>query len=981
MRTALYTTAAAVLMAAAATTPVQAQEAVRRYAIGGGPLDRALIAFGHQSGEQILYPSALVTGRTTAGARGNYTSEAALSLILRDTGLTFRRTRPNVFVLVDPSLHAEASPPVELDEVVVTGTILRGVTDGPSPVRVVTRDDIDRAGHGTVAQALAGLPQNFGGTANEATIGNGADRTASNATYASGLNLRGLGSDATLVLINGRRLAGTGGKGDFADISTIPTSAVERVDILLDGASALYGADAVGGVVNIVLRDDYDGAETRLRVAAAGDGAEERQFGQTFGRRWSSGGAILSYEHYDRAALSAADRRLASDADLRWRGGSDRRSIYSNPGNLVIFDPSAGGYVVTHAIPAGQDGTALGPQDFRAGEANLGNPRAGLEVLPHQTRDSLYAAVNQDLGSRLRLSGDLRLGRRDYETVAAPFATVLRVTRANPFFVSPTGAASHEIAYAFDGVTPNPRIAGRAESLGASLGLNLSLAGDWRLHGYFAWASETGDSRTTGLINTTSLREALGASADNPATPFRTSVDGFFNPFADGPAGPPAVIDFISAGWNRSRSEMDVSSLNLQADGTLMELPGGPLKLAVGASLREETHERQVSTFTSGVAPVVGAARTGDRRVGAVFGELRAPLFGSDNARPGLQRLELSLAARFEDYGDIGQTTSPKVGVVWEPAAGLLLRGNYGASFRAPALRELNDPGSASPTFLPRGSQQVLSMILYGGNPDLEPERADTWTFGADWSPREVEGLKLGANWFRIEFDDRIGQPTFENILAALSDPALAPFVRLVDPTTDADDRAAVQAILDLPTTGFRDAFPATSYGAIVDARFVNAARVEVEGMDLAATYAFDVGRDAFEVRVDVTWLDRFDTRATPASPVVSELNRPTFPVGLRGRSSLNWSRNGWGASAGLNYVDSYRDGAGERIDPWLTADLQFRYAPQSGAFAGTSVALTVQNLFDRDPPFYDAPEGVGYDAANANVLGRVFALQLTRAW
>lgn len=986
MRMGFGSTALSALLLASAT-PVIAQtaDAVRRYDVAAGPLDRALTAFAQQSGQQILYPDALAAGRASPGVSGVYTAEAALAAALRGSGLSYRRTRPNVFVLYDPSTRAEADldpETVTLDEVVVTGSLIRGVADGPSPVVTVSRDQIDRDGHATVAQALAALPQNFGGTANEGALQNGADRSATNGSFASGVNLRGLGSDATLVLVNGRRMGGTGAMGDFADVSTIPTSAIERIDVLLDGASALYGADAVGGVVNIILRDDYEGAETRVRIGQTADGAsDEYQFGQTFGRRWSSASLMGTYEFYDRSALPVSERRLAGDADLRWRGGSDRRLNYSSPGNIVVFDPVSGGYVSAYAIPAGQDGTDLDPGDFLAGQTNLSNQRLGMNVLPQQTRHSLFAALRQDLGDRMVLSADARYGRRDYETTSAPFASLLTVNRGNPYFVSPTGAASHTIAYSFENDLPNPLISGEAESFGASIGAKVDLFADWRLDAYVAYATETGENRTTGTLNSTFLREALGAIADNPATPFSAARDGYFNPFGGGGGGPAAVLAFISSGRNATLSEMTVTSANLQVDGTLVSLPGGPIKLAAGLSFREETFWRRIDNFTSSVTPTTGVPTESSRQVSAVFGELRIPLFGADNRRPGFERLELSVAARFEDYEDIGQTTSPKIGVVWDPIPDLTLRANYGASYRAPALRELNDAPRASPTFLPRGAQQILSIIQYGGNPDLESEQADTWTLGAEYRPSSIEGLRLGLNWFRTDFDNRIGQPTFENILTALTDPALSPFIRVVAPLTNADDRAAVQAILDLPTTNLASAYPATSYGAIVDARYVNTARVQVEGVDISAGYAFDVGPNAFDLNLAFSYLSRFDSQATPNSTVVSLRDRPNYPVGLRGRSTAGWTRGDWGVSSSLNYVDGYRDLAGARIGSWVTADVQVRYAPQAGPLAGSTVALTVQNAFDRDPPFYNAPEGIGYDAANTNVIGRFVSLQLTRAW
>lgn len=985
MRQGFTSTALAALLMASAT-PVCAQqiEAARRFDIPAGPLSRTLPAFARQSGQQILYPSALVADRASPALSGDYPVETALGLLLRDTGLTYRRSRPNVFVLVDPSLRADADDlqTTQLDEVVVTGSLLRGVVDGPSPVVVVSRDQIDRDGHATVAQALAALPQNFAGTANDATISNGGDRSGTNANYSNGVNLRGLGSDATLVLVNGRRIAGTGSKGDFADVSSIPTAAVERIDVLLDGASALYGADAVGGVINVVLRDDYDGAETRARYGTAADGTfSDTLFAQTIGRRWATGNLMGVYEYQNREALPAAERDRAGDADLRPFGGSDRRLNYSNPGNIMVIDPVSGAYVSAFAIPDGQDGTNLSPGDFLAGRENRTNQRFGMNVFPRQTRHIAYLAGRQDLGDRLTLSGDARWARRDYETRSSPIATLLTVNRNNPFFESPTGANSHMIAYSFAGQVPNPVQSGEVETLSATLGADLDLGGSWRLSSYLAYGAEEAFFGSSGSLQSTYLREALGAVADNPATGYSAARDGFLNPFGAGNVNPQAALDFITGGWTRLWSESRITTANVMLDGDLLELPGGAVKVAVGAAFRRENFDRKVDSFTSGVAPVLGALNASERDVAAVFAEARIPLFGAGNSRPGLERLELSLAARFEDYGDVGQTTSPKIGLVWEPVPGARLRANYGRSFRAPALREVNDAATASPSILPRGPNQILTMILYGGNPDLEPETADTWTIGGDFEPAAVPGLRISVNAFRTDFENRIGQPALENILTALSDSTLSPFVRVIDPTNNAQDRADMQAILDLPTTNLRDLFPATDYGAIVDARYVNTASVQVEGADLTAAYAFEVGPNAFDLTTSLTWLEHFEARATPTSPVVSQLNRPNFPVGLRGRTHLSWSRGPFTIGGAVDYVSDYADLSGRRIGSWTTADLQLRYAPETGPFAGTSVSLTVQNLFDRDPPFYDAPEGVAYDAANSDVIGRYVALQLTRSW
>lgn len=967
---------------AAAQAPAPSAEIaarVRTFAVPAGPLEEALPLFARQGDVQVFFPTTLAAGRRTAGLTGDHGPEDGLTLLLRGTGLGWRQTRPGLFTITPPeSVTPRLAETVE--DVIVTGSLLRGVGDGPSPVVSLTRDDIDRSGHATVAQALQALPQNFAGTANEATRGNGGDRTASNSSIATGLNLRGLGSDATLVLVNGRRLAGTGVKGDFADISTLPTAAVRRVDVLLDGASALYGADAVGGVVNIILRDDYEGAESRVRIGAARDGAEELLLAQTIGRRWDTGHVLATWEYFDRAALSAADRRLAGDADLRWRGGSDRRLIFSNPGNIVTFDSALGGYTPAFAIPAGQDGTALAPSDFITGGVNRSNQREGLDVLPHQRRHSAYLALGQDIG-RLELSADLRYGRRDYDTVSAAAATTFTVTSANPWFVSPTGASSHTLAYSFGEDIGGLRTEGEAESIGASVGADLALAGDWRMSAYGAWASDRFDNLASNQINTTHLREALGALPDNPATAYSAGRDGYFNPFGDGSNSSQAALDFISAGFSSGRGETTIATANLQIDGTLVTLPGGPLRLALGANVREETYERQATNFTSGLTPTVGAVVHAERLVSAAFAELRIPVIGPDNARPGFRRLDLSAAARFEDYDDFGQKLSPKTGIRWSPFEGVVVRASRGQSYRAPALREINDAPSASPTYLPRGGQQILSMILYGGNPELEPESAETLTWGVEYSPASIEGLSLGFTRFRTDFDNRIGQPAFENILVALTDPALAPFARPIDPGASEADRAEIQAILDLPTTGLADMFPAEAYGAIVDARYVNTASLLLEGVDLTARYSLETGGGTLSLDGSLTWLDRFDTRATPTSPVVSGVDRPNAPAALRWRTSAGWARGPWQASAALNHVGGYPDEAGGRIGSWTTVDGQIAWEPLAGPLAGLTVQLSARNLFDRDPPFYDAPQGVGYDPANTSVLGRSIALQITRRW
>src|SRR5690606_26045401 len=210
----------------------------------------------------------------------------------------------------------------------------------------------------------------------------GTDRAGSNSVYATGVNLRGLGATSTLLLVNGRRLAGTGLRGDFGDVSALPSGAVERVDVLLDGASALYGADAVAGVVNVIMRRSFDGQETRVRGAAAQGGAEDLMISHLAGRSWSSGAASLSYEYQTTTGLSSLDRPYTADGDLRRYGGTDRRNFYSAPGNIVAFNSATSSYQALYAIRPTTGGTAQGPSDFVAGAANLQSTTLGADLVP-----------------------------------------------------------------------------------------------------------------------------------------------------------------------------------------------------------------------------------------------------------------------------------------------------------------------------------------------------------------------------------------------------------------------------------------------------------------------------------------------------------------------------------------------------------------------------------------------------------------------
>jgi iron complex outermembrane receptor protein len=310
----------------AIATPAAAQ--TREFNVPAGSLRSALDAFARQSGRQVIYRGEVRSARSP-GVQGARTAEDALNAILAGSGFVVKTDRSGAFAIVKAGNGQVAGRAASLGEaptegaakdkldgdIVVTGTNIRGLRASTSPIITISRSDIERSGYSNASEIANSLPQNFGGGQTGATadgqIGVGI-RANMNAAGATAFNLRGLGTDSTLTLLNGTRMA-PGIRGQAVDVSLIPIAAIERIDILTDGSSAIYGSDALAGVVNIVLRKDFEGAETGVRFGAVTNGGLETvTIDQTLGHVWSSGRAMLTLNYQRQGALDAADRSFSS---------------------------------------------------------------------------------------------------------------------------------------------------------------------------------------------------------------------------------------------------------------------------------------------------------------------------------------------------------------------------------------------------------------------------------------------------------------------------------------------------------------------------------------------------------------------------------------------------------------------------------------------------------------------------------------------
>ena len=852
-----------------------------------GALNAALADYINQSGEQLIYRTDDVENLKTNGVNGSYEPNAALDELLKSTGFkvdrdpagggaiviakaddTFRdRSLIRVAQVLDgrsedPGEAEDAETTSEVDTVIVTGTNIRGVENPTVPVLQFDREDIDLSGAATLDDFLRTIPQNFASeTQLSANSGNPND-SGRNRSLGTSVDLRGLGAGSTLTLLNGRRMTTTG-EGTSVDINVLPLGVIERVDVLTDGATAVYGSDAVGGVVNFVTRKDYEGLDINARYGTVTDGSKEDfGVGGAGGFSWGSGGVFAGVDYQEAKPLFASERDFV---DL----------------TLTPEDTTLGG-------------------DF--------------------DRFSVAGGVNQEFGSAVRfgvdvLYTDLNSGQA---SVLGQGFTFLNTSSQNALFIN--SRFEYDVT---DKITA----------------------------GFFF---DYGRNRL-----------------DN--------VDSFI------------FTGFEFADANELNNDLYVYEGRLS--GQLFDLPGGAISFSFGGLYREEGYEN----FSVSADTLLIEA---DRNVAAGYAELLVPIFGQDNSLPFIQQFELSIAGRYEDYSDFGDTFDPKIGAYWEVNDEFSLRASYSEAFRAPDLTVLNQEQRFSvsltpvsfitavtppPIFTNDPVPSVVSLRLLGGNPDLTPERAKTWSAGFSYEPSFFQGLALTGNYFNINYTDRLESV---NGFDPVQDPA---FRQLVDIPPNL---AEVEAIFARGAAGeITFANPINASPEDVQLLFaptrVNIAKRDVSGFDLTVAYSSDTSFGQVSAGANASYLIDYVGQLTDLAPSSEQVNVLYRPVDFKLRGNLSWSNNGFTVFAALNYVDGYRDNIdssiANSIDAWTTIDLSLAYDTGErfgNLFVdGTRIGFSVTNLFDDNPPFVLTPFGLNYDSANANPFGRQINFTISKTF
>jgi outer membrane receptor protein involved in Fe transport len=886
-------------------------DALNEFTIDAQPLDTALNAFALQAKREIFFTPDLARGKRTHGIRGKFRDLDALKTLLEGTGLTYTIT-PSAAILIrdpstppaagsthgaaptgqgdppssngspvqdaknapDPSTQPSERKPQELDEVVVTGTHIRGAAPVGSSLKVYSEQDIQQSGAGTVDQFARQMVENFSGADavanNKSTIGfsrfNGG--AINNYFGGSAFNLHGLGPTATLTLLNGHRIASAGIDGSLVDISQIPLSAIDHIEVLTDGASAIYGADAVAGVVNIITRRDFDGAETGLRYAAATDGgAIESTGSQLLGTSWTSGNALLNYEYDRQNGLDASQRDFIPD---------------------------------------------------------LGGPNS---LLPKNKRNSFLFSGMQELSAATTLTLDAMYADRDYASQQFFYSTIEQANQPS---------------------------SGDAKQGNATLALDQALAGDWHM-------------TLTG--NYSKLRQFDDSTNDASAPGFSQHA-----------------VTKLTVNTN-------VLDAELLASGSLFTLPGGAVKAAVGTSYRNEKFDSHTFQDLGDGMPQTYSVPDLSRHVSSAYAEMVVPLIDADNAVSGAQRLLLSAAGRYDDYSDFGSTTNPKFGVLWEPVKGFDLRGNYGKSYRAPLLQQLGQALGINAVPLPNAAVPAgytYTLILNGGNPNLKPERATTYSFGFDVKEPMLSGFAISASYFHTAFRDRISTPPVTGI-NYFDDPVLDSFLTLNPPLSEVEALFKSPGFLGDPLN-----LGPAGIGAIFDNRSANVARTSESGIDANAnfTLASDAGQWIFAV--SGTYLFKNEFIATTTAPTIELLSTFGEPTRFKGRGSVTWANAGFTTSLALNYVNSYHNNLSatpESIGAWPTLDLFVSYTTDATVsnylLRNLRISLSANNLTNRKPPFVDlsaiaqlpGEHFAPFDPANASPVGRLLALSVNKRW
>ena len=920
------------------------------YRIASGALDDVLHALARQGDVQLIYDAALTRDKRSAGVKGHRDASGALDEALKGSGLkavpvdgkTFvlRRLPPPPPPIDKPLPHIEELPlATRLMPVEVTGSHIRRTdVETASPMTVITRDEIEHSGYQTLYDLLRARPGIRVSNSPVSTTDGAVyqNNGLSGASGAAAVDLRGLGSAATLFLIDGQRMAGYGlAQDDFSvvnDLNSIPLALVERVDILRDGASAIYGSDAMAGVINVVLRKNATGVtlDGSYGWSARGDARQRRataSFGGSFG---DNGHAMFSIDYLRRDPLLGRDRSWAALSDEPTLGG---RSTPSNDG--FVLDRAQVRFLPADCEPTKRNRLGICLDDG-----------AGVTSLQGSLNSrSLMARVDRRFGD-VEAYADARWTRVEQGQQSAPVKDSLQLPVGHPDNRGPGILTVYDYTFADLGPV-------RDSTVSISRFLTLGLRGSW---GDGEWDVHLNDQHNDssdvlmGLLREDTFADAVRRGSFHIDT-----------------VNTPEVRSAIAPVLHR-RAETTQNGISAHVSHPVGELPGGTATVAVGMeAYRDRLHDTpDPLVLTSRVFQFqTPSIRREDRWSSAAYVESYLPV---------TRRFDVDVAWRFDRSKGYGHAWSPKVGLSWKALDGLTFRGTWARGYRAPTLLQLSRPATlASAGFLTQVPNNVLPCAervpidRYSSycelrlnsinNPQLRPETSSSYTLGVIWAPTDAASITL--DYFRIRRDNEINVLPITYVLAH---PRRYP--RLFERNASGELVALNQQLANLGKT---------------DARVI----------DLESRYRFEPGRwGRFDVRFDANYLKRLDRTIVSGMPVdhyAGYASQPRWTALL----GADWRYGDWTTTVNVRYTGSYRyetssgsfqtcpdylSVAGKCTTPaFVLVDLNLAYA----GIRDWTIAFNVHNLFDHSPAYYGSP-GTAYNPLFDDVVGRAYQLSFT---
>lgn len=1010
----------------------------------------AIKAFSAQSGVEVLMPTEAINDIQTNAVQGKMTPREALEQMLDGTGLTViedektgalgLKAPPTMQRLQKGRTSISASTMSEalaLQSYMVLGSRIRQTDyEGPSPVSTYNNEYIKSTGAMTLADFLNQIPQNYTGVAsgrssapnefnpefgqhneNSSLPYNfvlGASAAPPGQTGVSGVSLRGLGSGSTLVLVDGRRAlqSGAGNRSTttqqgFVDLNTIPLGMIDHIEVSTDGASAIYGADAVAGVINIILKKNYTGTEITggIKVAEHG-GGQERNLSVTTGFAKGKLSGTVTVEYYDRQNLKASERTFSKHQDHRgrpraimsdgtfadsrdWRlnwgypaviqasGGNVFGNFNSIPGVRVVLvpegsasTPTVGQFIpVTSAAP-GAFGTTV-----NASMQRRGNTASFLDLVPESTRSGLSTNFKYDINDQLDAYARLRTsdtksnfnGQLGANTITGSFgAPAVQQAAYNPFnqnvqvgmILPEWGSQSQKVRTLDDAVV---------------VGLRGKYGESWEWDLGATWGKQK--VRQTGRdFNSARLANLL--NEPDPAKRFNPYID-YTAPGAPSQA---ALLDTLSL-YPSLASVSQSSGLDFSTNGSLFDIWGGPLQMAVGGSTRHDKVDSTSIRISDSLTPVsTETTVSGSQTTNALFVEFLVPFFGKSNATSGLRRLDLSVAARREDNGRFAKTV-PKIGLTWSPVQSLLVRGSWSEGFRAPGVTEYLVASSVRSSTISdqRRTPPTTSGVqtTYGSNSNTDPELSDNYTAGLVFEPQFAKGLNLQVNYYSTIQKDVLQQLTPQTI---------------VDNEAIFGDRIT------------RDPANATDIGlgqpgkiTAVNTTFVSFGEVVNRSMDFVIDYRLpweQLGR--FRVNLAASRTLESTMQLKPGQPPVVLDSTTGSPPEWRLNTAIFWNRNNWNASTFISRIDGFTENnAGNALvangttityfpTPSVTkVDLRVGYEFKEGVWRGYGknlrLSVGINNVFDEEPPYSDTVWGFNAGLHSQFILGRAYEFSFTQ--